>query len=432
MATEVSLKSGSTGEFTFYSNYADARGSAGPGDVIFIWADLDEQIVLLDGVDICIAPGRILDMTDEYPTITDNGEKCVCNIFGEGIIKNSYTGSAKQSCINISDNESEIYIECDYMVGLGGTDANTIAAPTMNIIHAAKFIAVCNNIYNLRNSAIAVSDCNNFYVKCKRITSGTFDTMVKNSGAPVIYLDASGCIYADEVICDGYGSCIRQRSGIVLTEILKITARDNSTASHPVIDVGDIGGEQDLILNFDELQNLNTNDGDAVKITDGKATLKGRRIFSKVGLSMELGADANINCTEIISEQQGVEIHNSSEQKVIIDSDYIEGNVNNNGVIYSYGYANYLIRNAKIKNSDTSSSSIGMYIDEPDSQNITLKNVIVVTGNITSGETIYAVNPTMEFFVYNYGLFLNKEATYVNYFVGDDNNYKVVVDSDIT
>jgi hypothetical protein len=432
MATEVSLKSGSTGEFTFFSNYLDARSSAGPGDVIFIWADLDEQIILLDGVDICIAPGRILDMTDELPTITDNGEKCICNIFGEGIIKNSYSGTAKQNCISISDNESEVYIECDYIVGLGGTDANTISASTINVIHAAKFIAVCNNIYNLRNSAITIGDCDDFYVKCKRITSGTFDTMVKNTGAPVIYLDASGYIYADEVICDGYGSCLRQRSGTVMAEVLKLKTIDNVVASHPVVNVSDISGEQDLILNFDELQNLNTTGGDAVKITDGNASLKGRRIYSKMGLSMDLGADANINCTEIISETKGVDIHNSSTQKIIIDGDLIEGSTGNNGVIYSYGYANYLIRNAKIKNSSSSSSSIGMYVDEPETQNITLENVIIVTGNLTNGETIFVAVPAVELDIYNYGLFLNKEAASINYLVGDDNNHKVIIDSDIT
>ena len=53
--TEVSLKAKSTGALTYYSTYADARSAAGSGDTIQIWADLDEQIILKDGVDIFIA-----------------------------------------------------------------------------------------------------------------------------------------------------------------------------------------------------------------------------------------------------------------------------------------------------------------------------------------------------------------------------------------
>ncbi|MBK9333397.1 MAG: hypothetical protein IPM96_13580 [Ignavibacteria bacterium] len=103
MATQVTVKSKTTGTLTFYTSYANARSAAAAGDVIQIRADLDEQIILKDGVDIIITSGKIVDIKTSLPTIIDNGVKCICNIFGGGIIKNSNTGTVKQECIKISN-----------------------------------------------------------------------------------------------------------------------------------------------------------------------------------------------------------------------------------------------------------------------------------------------------------------------------------------
>ncbi|MBL0106958.1 MAG: hypothetical protein IPP52_06660 [Ignavibacteria bacterium] len=61
MDTQTSVVTAATGAVTFYSTYASARTAANAGDLIQIWADLtDEQILLKDGDDIWIAPGRII------------------------------------------------------------------------------------------------------------------------------------------------------------------------------------------------------------------------------------------------------------------------------------------------------------------------------------------------------------------------------------
>lgn len=52
MAAEVSLRDITTGVPVFYSNYEDARDNANNYDVISIYANLDEQIVLKNLVDL--------------------------------------------------------------------------------------------------------------------------------------------------------------------------------------------------------------------------------------------------------------------------------------------------------------------------------------------------------------------------------------------
>ncbi|MCY7360702.1 MAG: hypothetical protein LH629_01330, partial [Ignavibacteria bacterium] len=72
MATQISLVTAATGALTFYSNYASARTASNAGDLIQIWADLtDEQLLLKDGVDIWIAPGRIIETSQGMPLIID-------------------------------------------------------------------------------------------------------------------------------------------------------------------------------------------------------------------------------------------------------------------------------------------------------------------------------------------------------------------------
>jgi len=312
---------------------------------------------------------------------------------------------------------------------LGKSDSSARGGSTINIVEAAKFTIVCNNIYNLRNSAVIISGCDDFYIKCKTITSGTRSEN-KNVGAAVIFNTGSGFIYADEIICDGPGSCLVQSGGIINGKILKLTTLTNETAANPTIMVDNVSGDQNLILKFDEIQNLNSTDGDAVTIAEGKADLTGRRIYSYKGLSLDLGANANIKCSEIISDTQGVNIHNTDPEKIIIDSDYIEGSVGNNGVVYAVDSANFTIRNAKIKNVSTASSSVGIYLDPVNGNPyIELNNIIVVTGDLIFGESIYENTGSNVAYIYNYGTFANKNISGPSILVGTDLNYKVIIDA---
>jgi len=427
MATEVSVKAASTGTVLYYSTYSAARSTASSGDVIQIWADLDEQIILKDGVDIWIAPGRILDMTGASPTIIDNGVKCRCNIFGSGILKNSYSGGTKQECVKISDDESEIYIECDYLVGLGGTAANTWNAPTVSVTNAARFSLVCNQIYSYRNSVVIISNCDNFYIKSKSVISGIESNT--NVGPAVLYLNGSGSIYLDELVCNGYGSCLEQTGGIINGKILKIKTLNNGTAAHPAILVDNVSGDQLLNLNFDEIENLNSTDGDAVTIAEGSAILTGRRIYSSKGLSLDLGANANIRCSEIISDVQGVNIHNTDPERIIIDADIIKGGIGNNGAVYAVNSANFTLRNATVTCTNTSSSSTAIYLN-PGGGNLVVEfiNLIAVTGNTTWGNSVYCIPGVNDTNINNYTLFVNKVVDGATVIIGTGANHKYIID----
>lgn len=139
-----------------------------------------------------------------------------------------------------------------------------------------------------------------------------------------------------------------------------------------------------------------------------------------------------LKCSEIIAGAKGIYIHNSETNEVIIDSDYIEGNGDGDGAISSVGTSKYLIRNAKIKNVDDTSSSIGIFINISGGYpNITLENVVVVTGSLANGETIYSDVGVSITYVNNYGVFLNKDASNIEFIIGDSGNYKVIVDNEI-
>ena len=99
---------------------------------------------------------------------------------------------------------------------------------------------------------------------------------------------------------------------------------------------------------------------------------------------------------------QGINITNSTSEKIILDADLIQGAGGNGGVIYAVNDANFTIRNAKIKNTTSTGTSAGIYLN-PGNGNpfITLDNVIIVSGNLTSGNSIYCVLGSNEVYIYN-------------------------------
>jgi len=432
MHTQVSVKAALTGAQTYYADYASARSAANAGDVITLWADLDEQIILKDGVDILIISGRVLDMTDALPTITDNGVKCICNIFGEGIIKNSYNSAANHECLKLTHSQSEVYIECDYMEAPGGTSSLSGIASTILVANANKFSLICNNLYNHTDSVIVINNCEDFYIKCKTIESGVLSDT--NEGNSVIYSSGSGYIFADEITCDGFGSCVEQAGGKLYGKILKLTKKDNATDAKPTVLLDNVSGEQNLILYFDEIQNLNMTEGDAVTLAEGKAVLTGRRIYSESGLSLDLAANSHIRCNEIISAEQSINISNTYPEKISIIADTIEGNSDETGVIYVEGAANLSLKGAKIKNLDTSSDSFGIYIEPAEETPILeLINMIVVSGNETSGVPIFCNQESGETTLFNYTLFVNEEIVgFQEILVGTTANYKYIVSQDVS
>ena len=151
---------------------------------------------------------------------------------------------------------------------------------------------------------------------------------------------------------------------------------------------------------------------------------------------MDLSGDADIRAVEIISGTKGINIHNSSSQKIIIDADYIEESNGNDGVIRSSSGSNYVLRNAKIKNNYSGSSSPysrGIYIDggSVDDQTIEIENVIIVTGTGSLDFSIFR-SGSNGINIKNYGLFVKKGvSSLVGFIVGTNSNFKVITNNDI-
>ena len=434
MATQEAVITQSTGAQTFDSTYASARTAANAGDLIQIWADLtDEQILLKDGVDIWIAPGRIIKTSNEMPLIIDNitgyTSPVNVNITGNGIFRNS---SDKHKCVKITNSGSKITIMCDSIEGIG-TDPEDSEWATVHIVNAAKFYLTCNKVSNVNQKAIyfdnEVADIN---INVDVIENGEY------AGGDVISIKGDGILNANEVICRNNGSCLNHKAGTFIANILKLTSVNEDVESAGTVHLSDGTGTQNLTLFFDEIQNLSKEGGNAVTASEGILNLNGRYIYSKAGLSMDLRADADILVDEIISKTKGININNnpsSGNKKVIIDANIIEGSNGNDGVIRSATGSNYVVRNAKIKNTATSSPSIGIYIETGTNtldQAIELENLIIVTGVDTTDFSLFRDGTTVGIIIKNLGLFVKKDKnTLVTFAIGTSTNYKYVVSTDV-
>jgi len=450
MATEVAVIYSASGVQTFYSTYAAARSAAAANDLIQIWADLtDEQILLKDGVDIWIAPQTVIDMTSDMPTILNDGNVS-CNIFGNGIIKNSYHSTSTgdhYECIRITDSDSKVSIQCDYIEGIGtvysGVDANDgYSILVEGLVSSQSFQLQCNKVINKNNSAIVFR---NYYdadpgnvinINVKTVVSGTAG--VTNSGRTALDITGNGFINIDEVICPNKGSCLVHRSGNITATILKLTTMDSSA---PAVWVGDGDESQNLQLYFDEIQNNNTTSGDAVKVSQGRANIIGRRIYSNKGKSLLLTGDvisAFIQSNQIVSGGRCIEIGNTDEQ-IVIDANYIEGNTgSSDGTIYCNSNANFLLRNAKITNMKTTGSTpfaIGIYLGSSGSIDMELEKIVIVTSDTdaTNARTIFS---EVSRNVKNLGLYVNKHiSSNITLKIGTEvvtGNYKYIVSTDLT
>lgn len=190
MATEVSLRKISSGLITFYSTYSDASDNAEEYDVISIYADLDEQLILKNLVDIYIDPGTVINYSGAEPTIYDK-DVAVCNITGGGIIKNSYSGTSKVECIAVYNSGSRVNIECLSIEGTGD-NSSSVGGACVNVEAAERFSLKCKSVSNNYNTAIIISDCNDYFINIQEVESGKPNT--PNAGASVISIDGSGSV----------------------------------------------------------------------------------------------------------------------------------------------------------------------------------------------------------------------------------------------
>lgn len=434
MNTEASAVTASTGAQTFYSTYASARSAASTGDTIQICADLyDELILLKDGVDIWVAPGRIIETSVSETLIIDNASGYTSavnvNITGNGIFRNT---SAKYGCIKLVNSNSKVSVICNSLEN-AADDTTSLEGSNIYIVNASKFHLQCNRISNANQRAIYfANEVGDININANIIENGNIE------GGDTISLKGSGFLNANEVICNNEGSCLNFKAGTLIASILKLTTIDAHLSTAGTVQLSGGTETQNLTLYFDEIQNLSTSGGDGVNASEGTLNLFGRRVFSATGMSMDLAANADILVDEIISNSKGINIHNGSAQKIIIDSNYIEGSSGNDGVVRSESGSNYVLRNAKIKNTYTGSSSPhsrGIYIDSG-SQTIEIENLIIVTGAETDDYSIFR-NSTTNIDIKNLGLFVKKEISEhitlkIGTGTGIGENFKYIISSDIT
>lgn len=448
------------GDYTEYSNYADARGDAVAGDLIQIWANLDERILLKNEVDIWVAPGVTLDRTGATVTILDkedsNTDPLKCKIYGYGKIKNSYTAtSARYECIMIISPNTELELKCDSVVGLGST---ILTASSIHITKGKKFHLTCSKVINEKSSAIYLGatpgnptdTIDDIYIDVEKVEiTSTDETSVESIAMPIL---GSGFIKIDELSCNHFGHALMIARGSITATIRKISTITNHEFGGGVVIVAHGGNfpNQKLILYFDEVvarkyESVVTAPG--IQVEQGTAILIGRKALSVDSPAIYFSGSTTkgyINCNEIISvgggssPVQGLEIDNFTDQ-IIIDSNYIQG-WKDNGVIFSNG-ANALINNARLKNTytDASPSSVGILVTNANgTPNITLNNVKIIVGNTTDGKTIYYA-PSGSVIIRNYGLFANKavDESKVNLKIGtgftppEEYNYQYIVSLDL-
>ena len=391
-------------------------------------------------------------MSLDKPTLTDNDSgyttAVTCSITGNSLIRNS--GSSSGNCIKVSNGSSNISIQCDYIEGIGGFGStgnlyNGASVLITNITDAQRFSLACNKISNQYNSAIAFdtvssgTNKNTVNIKVNKIDTGVIDD---DNVTPSVVLKGTGFIEIEEINSLNSGSCLLHQAGTITANILKMITKNVNHFSapyFPTVEVSGGDGTQKLTLYFDEIQNLLSSD--TVKVSNGTATFIGRRIYSQSGLSMDLSSNVDCICDEIISGTKGIYIHNSSTKKIIIDANKIEGSNGNNGVVKSANGSNYVLRNAKIKNISNSGDSVCIYIDSGStltSQTIEIENLILVSGNVSSGKTIFRAGSTA-INVKNLGLFVNKaiDEDMIILEIGlglddPDYNYKYIVSTDIS
>jgi len=340
--------------------------------------------------------------------------------------------SQKYSCVAIFNQNSRVYIECESLESNGYEDDDESA--TVYFENAASITILAKKIYNSKRKAISfaneVSDIN---IKVGTIEGGYYDEDF--TGGDTITIRGSGYLTANEVISNSNGSCLAHKAGNFTANILKLTTTLNrSDSPNATVELSGGTGDQILTLQCDEIKATHAV---CVKQEEGFLNLKARSIYSVYALSMDLSANADIEAVDIVSDSKGINIHNSSSQKIIIDANSIIGSNGNDGVVRSSSGSNYVLRNAKIKNTFTTGDSVCIYIESGNTngQNIEIENIILVTGNSLSGKPIYRPG-TNTININNYGLFVNRviDRTLIILKIGTgtEGNYKFIQSSDIT
>jgi len=429
----------------FYTNYADARTASADGDVIIVWGDLNEPINLKNKVDIWLLPGVIVnntttDTATKGPTVRDNGNSVECNIYGLGIILNTFfNNSDYYECINISGVNTKLSVECDYIEAIGSTILNSISGSCVNVSRAKKFHLNCKKIYNQNNNGIALGSIAK--IEDLNLNIQTIETGIPgstNTGNTALITRGNGFIRIDEILCRNLGHCFSHRNGEITANIKKLTTKMNRANAIAAVHLDQGTGTQKLIMYFDEILNFNGsfNSGIGIHLHEGTGIFIGRRVYSENEEGVDISGNNTkgyIKINEIISLNKAAIRSFSNNEQIIIDSDYIEG-FGITGSVYMQDDANLILKNAKIINTDDTSDSKCIVLEKPDTllPNLTLNNIKAVTGNTSVGTIIFQAGFT-GISIKNYGFFANKNLdTGISLAIGDSSNFFFIVSPDLT
>jgi hypothetical protein len=459
MSTRVSILKRNGNKANYYDTYSDARTPSVAGDVIIIWGDLtNEQIILKDGVDIWIMLGVMIKSGSSLTTIIGPTTGDLnCNIYGQGIIKNDNNGN----CILIDNVAANVTMECDNIDGTGGSGSSV----SVYIRRANKFNLTCNKVYNRDWQAIRLGEftpgllVQNINLNISKVETGNITASSPFTGTTAITTRGNGFLNINEILCRNAGHCLSHREGIITARINKLTSINNSTQYPATVHVAQYDiphpgtGTQKLVLYFDEIQALRgvvtTNfSTTGVEISEGTGIFIGRKVFCIDAPAFQIVGAATkgfVKCNEIVSQGRGgslpvnaVELSSFTNQITII-ANFIQG-YRDNGVVF-INEANVLLRNAKLINTfnGSSPSSVGLFIvGNQINTLVNLVNIKIVTGNTTSGRTIYYPGPEESINIKNYGLFVNKAIdSAVNLLVGPelgniDYNFQYIEDPLLT
>ena len=431
MATEVSVLD-KDGDVTYYSNYADATTDIINSEIehplVQIWADLDEQIILLDGVDIWIAPGVTIS-NSSGDTITDNNVAVKCNISGYG--KLTQTSTSFYAVCNFTNSNSKVSVKCDII-------ENESAGQACVSSSAKKFHLECNLVYGKSHGAVYLNNNNSddININAEKVITGQITEL--SSGTTAIISRGNGFIHVNEILCRNLGHCLSHREGEITANIKKLTTKMNIANAIAAVHLDQGTGTQKLILYFDEILNFNGsfNSGIGIYLHEGKGIFIGRRVYSENEEGVDISGDNTkgyIKINEIISLNKAAIRSFSNNEQLIIDSDYIVG-FGFTGSVYIQDDANLLLKNAKIINTDDTSDSKCIVLEKPDTllPNLTLNNVKAVTGNTSIGTIIFQAGFT-GISIKNYGFFANKSLdTGISLVIGDSSNFFFIVSTDLT
>lgn len=432
-----------SGAIIYYSSYSSARSAASSGDLIQIWANLDEEIILLDGVDIWVMPGVTISFDSEN-TIVDNKisvytDPVECNVYGYGVIKNVGT----KSCVKIINSQSKINIECNYIDGLSSV--------AVYVLPTEKFHLKCNYVYNHYSQAIQIGDLtqtglvNDLYLNSTKVVTG--DLGYAATGTTAIITRGNGFINFDEIICNNLGHCLSHREGSIVANVRKLTTTTNRSGAIAALHVPGPtqgSGDQNLVLYFDEINSLagtTFSSGVSVELTGGNLNLLGRKLLSKNLYGVICGGilqKGQIICNEIISENfYALNIANYNTEVSIaansIKSNY-QPSTGFSPVVYLYGTTIYhpkcLIKNAYLINQNSATNAKGIFFDNIYPV-LTLYNVKIVAGS-EDNNIIYLSNGT-SVDVYNYGMYGNKniDDEVILLKIGDPDNFLFIESNDL-